>query len=51
VASWHRRTGIPHGAVHSELRLACGGPPAAQAGAADLQKRIDLIRQWALRRR
>lgn len=51
VAAWHRRTGIPHGAVHAELRHACGGPAAAQAGAADLQKRIDLIRRWALRQR
>ena len=43
--------GIPHGAVHAELRQACGGPPAAQASAAQLQQRIDLIRAWALRRR
>ena len=51
VAAWHHRTGIPHGAVHTELRLACGGPPAARAGAEALQARIDLIRKWALRRR
>ena len=50
VGAWHHRTGIPHGAVHSELRLACGGPPAAQATAEQLQARIDLIRTWALRR-
>ena len=31
VAAWHHRTGIPHGAVHTELRQACGGPLAAQA--------------------
>jgi hypothetical protein len=37
--------------VHTELRQACGGPPAAQATAEQLQARIDLIRQWALRRR
>jgi hypothetical protein len=51
VGAWFHRTGIPHGAVHAELRQACGGPPAAQASAAQLQQRIDLIRAWALRRR
>ena len=51
VGAWHHRTGIPHGAVHTELRQACGGPPAAQASAEQLQARIDLIRSWALRRR
>jgi superfamily II DNA or RNA helicase len=51
VAAWHHRTGIPHGAVHTELRQACGGPLAAQASAEQLQARIDLIRAWALRRR
>ncbi len=51
VGAWFHRTGIPHGAVHTELRQACGGPPAAQASAEQLQARIDLIRSWALRRR
>ncbi|HEU4913118.1 MAG TPA: DEAD/DEAH box helicase [Actinomycetes bacterium] len=51
VGAWHHRTGLPHGAVHTELRQACGGPPAAQATAEQLQARIDLIRAWALRRR
>jgi superfamily II DNA or RNA helicase len=51
VGAWHHRTGIPHGAVHTELRQACGGPLAAQATAEQLQARIDLIRSWALRRR
>jgi superfamily II DNA or RNA helicase len=50
VGAWHHRTGLPHGAVHTELRQACGGPPAAQATAEQLQARIDLIRAWALRR-
>jgi superfamily II DNA or RNA helicase len=50
VGAWHHRTGLPHGAVHTELRQACGGPLAAQATAEQLQARIDLIRQWALRR-
>ena len=51
VGAWFHRTGVPHGAVHTELRQACGGPPAAQASAEQLQARIDLIRSWALRRR
>ena len=51
VGAWHHRTGLPHGTVHSELRQACGGPLAAQATAAQLQARIDLIRAWATRRR
>jgi superfamily II DNA or RNA helicase len=51
VGAWFHRTGVPHGAVHAELRQACGGPPAAQASAEQLQARIDLIRSWALRPR
>lgn len=51
VGAWHHRSGLPHGAVHTELRQACGGPLAAQATAGQLQARIDLIRAWAIRRR
>ncbi|HYJ77320.1 MAG TPA: DEAD/DEAH box helicase [Actinomycetes bacterium] len=51
VGAWHHRTGVPHGAVHAELRQACGGPPAAQATAEQLQARIDQLRTWAVRRR
>jgi len=47
VGAWHHRTGKPHGLVHGELRTACGGPPSAQASAAQLQDRIDTIRTWA----
>jgi superfamily II DNA or RNA helicase len=47
VAAWHHRSGQPHGVVHSTLRRECGGPPAAQAGAEDLQRRIERIRTWA----
>ncbi|MGH8894219.1 MAG: DEAD/DEAH box helicase, partial [Actinomycetes bacterium] len=50
VGAWHHRTGLPHGAVHAELRRACGGPLAAQASAAQLQARVDLLREWAVRR-
>jgi superfamily II DNA or RNA helicase len=51
VAAWHHRTGQPHGMIHSDLRRAVGGPPAAQASAEELQARIDLIRDWAVRGR
>ena len=50
VAAWHHRTDRPHGAIHAELRSACGGPPSAVASAEELQERIDHIRQWAVTR-
>lgn len=49
VGAWHHRTGAPHGVTHSRLRSQCGGPPAAQASAAQLQERIDALRTWALK--
>jgi len=51
VGAWHHRTGVPHGAIHAELRRASGGPAAAQAGAEHLQTRVDTIRRWAVGRR
>lgn len=51
VGAWHHRTGQPHGVIHGELRRACGGPPTAQATAAQLQQRIDTLRDWAARGR
>jgi superfamily II DNA or RNA helicase len=50
VAAWNHRTGQPHGATHAALRKECGGPAAAVATAAQLQSRIDRIRDWAARR-
>jgi hypothetical protein len=47
VAAWFHRTGQPHGVTHAALRKECGGPAAAAAGAAHLEKRIDKIREWA----
>lgn len=49
VGAWHHRTGAPHGVTHSRLRSQCGGPPAAQASATQLQERIDALRAWALK--
>ncbi|WP_456298115.1 DEAD/DEAH box helicase [Auraticoccus cholistanensis] len=50
VAAWHHRTGEPHGVIHNTLREACGGPVLAAADAAQIQARIDRIRQWAVTR-
>nr|WP_231946627.1 DEAD/DEAH box helicase [Auraticoccus monumenti] len=50
VAAWHHRTGQPHGVIHNSLRETCGGPPTAAADAAQLQSRIDRLRQWAVTR-
>jgi superfamily II DNA or RNA helicase len=44
VALAHHRTGRPHGALHQEVRIACGGPPTAMATAVQLQQRIAYLR-------
>jgi hypothetical protein len=50
VAAWNHRTGQPHGVTHAALRKECGGPAAAVATAAQLQARIDRLREWATRK-
>lgn len=40
------RTGRPHGAIHNEVRKACGGPPTALASAQQLRDRIAYLRRW-----
>ena len=47
IAAWHHRTGQPHGAIHAELRRACGGPPLAAATGDQIRARIQAIRGWA----
>ncbi len=49
VAAWYHRTGQPHGITHAALRKECGGPAAAAANAVQLEKRIELLRDWATR--
>ncbi|MGH3599242.1 MAG: ATP-dependent helicase, partial [Pseudonocardiaceae bacterium] len=44
VAMTHHRTDRPHGAIHQELRTACGGPPTAMATVEDLERRIAYLR-------
>jgi len=51
IAAWHHRTGQPHGAIHAELRRACGGPPLAAATGDQIRARIQAIRGWAASRR
>ncbi|MGQ0573392.1 MAG: DEAD/DEAH box helicase [Pseudonocardia sp.] len=46
VALHHHRTGKSHGAVHGELRRACGGPPTAMATIEQLEERIAVMRTW-----
>ncbi len=50
VGSWNHRTGQAHGITHAALRKECGGPAAAVANAEQLQRRIDRIREWAVRK-
>jgi superfamily II DNA or RNA helicase len=50
VGAWHHRTGMPHAAVHAELRKACGGPPSATATGQQLEERIETMRRWARER-
>lgn len=40
------KTGRPHGAIHTEARKACGGPPTALCSAQQLRDRIAYLRDW-----
>ncbi|WP_255623884.1 DEAD/DEAH box helicase [Cellulomonas chengniuliangii] len=51
VGAWARRSGQPHGTVHTELRRRCGGPEVALADPAQLAARIDLLRNWFVGKR
>lgn len=46
VAITAARTGRPHGAIHTEVRQKCGGPPTAMCSAEQLKARIDYLRRW-----
>ena len=47
IAAWHHRTGQPHGAIHADLRRACGGPAVPEATGEQIQARIEMLRRWA----
>lgn len=51
VGAWARRSGQPHGSVHTELRRRCGGPEVALATAEQLEARTALVRDWFVGRR
>jgi superfamily II DNA/RNA helicase len=46
VSAWARRSGKPHGVVHTELRTTCGGPEVALARTDEIEARITLLRKW-----
>lgn len=45
VGLYARQSGEAHGLVHAELRRICGGPAVSHATVAQLQARIDVLRQ------
>ncbi|MGW8380023.1 DEAD/DEAH box helicase [Streptomyces sp. ODS28] len=49
VGAYVHQSGKPHGVIHNELRRTCGGPPAAEATAGQLESRIAKVREWATR--
>ena len=51
VAAWARRSGQPHGTVHTELRRRSGGPEVALASTEQLEARTALVRGWFTGRR
>ncbi|PZR55154.1 ATP-dependent helicase [Xylanimonas oleitrophica] len=46
VSAWARKSGRPHGSVHTELRRRCGGPEVPMATADQLQARVEMVRGW-----
>jgi superfamily II DNA or RNA helicase len=51
VGAWARRSGQPHGSVHSELRRRCGGPEVALADPGQLTARLAMLRGWFVGKR
>lgn len=51
VGAWARRSGTPHGVIHTELRRGSGGPDVATADQAQLEARIAQVRRWFTRAR
>ncbi|WP_051481070.1 DEAD/DEAH box helicase [Cellulomonas sp. KRMCY2] len=51
VGAWARRSGQPHGSVHTELRRQRGGPEVALASAEQIEARMALVRDWFVSRR
>jgi superfamily II DNA or RNA helicase len=51
VGAWSRKSGQPHGAVHTELRRRCGGPEVALADPKQLEARVAMLRGWFVGKR
>lgn len=46
VSVYSGRLGKSHGAIHTQLRNSCGGPPVPMASADQIRERITLLRSW-----
>ncbi|HEV2372176.1 MAG TPA: DEAD/DEAH box helicase [Streptosporangiaceae bacterium] len=46
VRDYYHSSGKSHAAIHADLRRTCGGPPLAQATAAQVKDRIETLRRW-----
>jgi superfamily II DNA or RNA helicase len=46
VSAWAKRSGQPHGIIHTELRRKCGGPEVPLATADQLTARVAQVRRW-----
>jgi superfamily II DNA or RNA helicase len=51
VSAWARKSGQPHGSVHTELRRRCGGPEVPLATVDQLEARVALVRDWFVGKR
>lgn len=51
VRAYARQTSSTPAAINAEVRRVCGGPPAPLASAADLRRRIETLREWAVSNR
>ncbi len=51
VSAWSRRSGQPHGSVHTELRRRCGGPEVPLATVEQLGARVATVRGWFVGKR
>ncbi|GAB3168042.1 DEAD/DEAH box helicase [Myceligenerans halotolerans] len=46
VGAWAKRSGEPHGVIHTRLRRECGGPEVPLATATQLEERVAKVRRW-----
>ena len=46
MSAWSRRSGTPHGVLHTRLRQHSGGGEVATASADQIEQRIAKVRNW-----